>query len=222
MEKSLDSEDLSTYRTGNLDSYKNFKFKLSNIAQKECLKANSFIKFYVTFYKNSSEKYANIQYLDWLIDQVYTLTRDKLSFDKSHIMNLLNVESFNDNSSLISTLKSINSCLNLVTENVDKNKTNINVALLENSKALVLNTDNFIANTIINHYNYVDNSNVLISSNNELNEITAILNLEKSNIEKINKIIFGKSHKIESDIVKFSFKKGNLPCSPFGYAAINL
>ncbi|MFH0702876.1 MAG: hypothetical protein V2B14_04985 [bacterium] len=199
LEVTSDIENLSVHKIANLNNYKSSKFQMTNITQQECLMEDAFIKFSINSNKHSSE----IQYLDYLLEQTEFFTKDKLNFDKKYIIELIKIK--NKSLNLTSTLIN-NQEFEFIERDIDS---------LENYKTI------FQINYMLSCCNSVNNSNFLICANDELNKIISILNMEKSNIDRLNKIIFNKSHKIESEITKLSFRESGLPDSLYGFANVS-
>lgn len=212
----VELENLALYRVGNLSSYKNSKFQITDITQQECLKENTVIRMNIIFNKYVAGKCIDFQYLDYILNQVRILVSDKLSFDKNYISGLLADE---NDLSLINTLNVVNDCIkNIEIEDNDQlNKSGINnITILENSRKGIFKETN-----IVNNYNsIISDANFLICSNSELNRLISILNMEKSNINKFNELLCGKNNKIECDLVKVSLEKGNIPHYPVGFAKV--
>ena len=72
--------------------------------------------------------------------------------------------------------------------------------ILENYKQLMSQT-----NHIIEYYNFINDANLFICSNDKLNKLICTLNLEKYNIDRINSLIFSKKSKLESELVKITY-----------------
>ncbi len=212
----ISKENLALYRVGNLSSYKNSKFQITDITQQECLKENTVIRMNIIFNKYVAGKCIDFQYLDYILNQVRILVNDKLSFDKNYISGLLADE---NDASLINTLNVVNDCIkNIEIEDNDQlNKSGINnITILENSRKGI-----FKETSIVDNYNsIISDANFLICSNSELNRLISILNMEKSNIDKFNELLCGKNNKIECDLVKVSLEKGNIPHYPVGFAKV--
>lgn len=210
---SLDIEDLSVYRVGNLSSYKNLKFQVINIAQQECISENKQIASSIFFNNFESDKYTKIQYLYFLFYLAETFAQDKIHFDKNYITQLI-TESDNDLNTIVALKNLNNYTRNIIEENTSK--TNNNVAVLEDYREILL-----CKNQILNYYNSINDSNILFCKDEYLYKLISILNMEESSLARLNEVIYDKANKVESDIIKVSLEKGNVPYSPIGFAKIN-
>jgi hypothetical protein len=74
---------------------------------------------------------------------------------------------------------------------------------------------------IINYYNSIKDSNILLCSNKELNDLITILNLDESNITRLSELIFSKNIKIISNLISVSLEKDNTPYSVLGFATLD-
>lgn len=216
IETHLNMDDLKLYKICNLDNYKNFKFKISKVSQKECLKEHTIIKLNLLFSRSASSGKNFSEYVDYLFDNIQHITQDKLNFDKQYINQLITNGSTARLTEIVHSIKNINNLSKLFINHKSHTSSDENTSDLIDYKILMLQI-----NHIMSSYDSINNSNFIVYSDDELDRLVCILNTEKQNIEKINSLILDKNEKIESKVVKFSTQNNSLTYLPYGFACVN-
>ena len=199
----LSSHDLFVYKTGSINGYKNFNFKLTKNFHSECLRENSFVKLYATsLYGSNQLKYI----LDELKTYSHIFTNDTVDFGIAHLKKIIGCEvSLSKKESDIIKYK--------------KNESEYsNVALLQKTQTIISETEDHI---ISRHNSLKNYANIYFAPDNEITNLLSVLNMDKENLKRINNLIWEKPGKIETELIKFTFKKGNLPYSAYGFASLN-
>lgn len=202
----LSRHDLFVYKTGSINGYKDFNFKLTKNSHSECLRENTFIKLYAG-YETSS--YGDTQ-LKYLLEELKTyshiFTNDTVDFGVAHLKKIISCEA-----SISKKRPDIAKC--------QKNESEYsNVALLQKTQTIISETEDHI----ISRYNSLKNyTNIYFAPDNEMAALITVLNMDKENLKRMNSLIWEKQNKIETELIKFTFKKGNLPYSAYGFASLN-
>jgi len=208
-ESLLTWHDLFAYKISGLSDYKNGKFNCLETSFRECLRENTFIKI-------------NADCISLTTDERYmkSILKEILFHSKDFAIDSLDFG--------VKQLKKLTKC----TETKRKlqkekkfspyqiNEVNNNIALLKNNIKLTEATEE---EHLIAQYNSLKNyATVYFAPESELTKYIVVLNLFDENLEKLNNLIWGKNYRIESELVKFTFKKSNYPYSAYGYASIEL
>jgi hypothetical protein len=160
----------------------------------ECLKNNTIFKLSIDFNLYSVNTPDKENFTEILLDNMRTLTEAKFSFDVKYVNKLI----------LSDKNYKKHSVLNGIISSKKKSK--------ENQLPALINVN----------FNAIKNSNLLLCTSEKINTIIAVLNMETSNLEKINSLLFDKQNVIESELVKLSFE--NDPISYYtlcGYGKIH-
>jgi len=202
----LSRHDLFVYKTAGINGYKDFNFKLTQNSHSECLRENTFVKLYAS---SEISPYGDNQ-LKYLLEELKMY---------SQIFNSSTVD-FG-----VALLKKLIGC----EDSISKKKSDIikdrknesdysNVALLQKTQTIISETEDHI----ISRYNSLKNyTNIYFAPDNEISALISVLNMDKENLKRINGLIWEKPNKIETELIKFTFKKGNLPYSAYGFASLN-
>ena len=90
--------------------------------------------------------------------------------------------------------------------------------MLQKTQTIISETEDHI----ISRYNSLKNyTNIYFAPANEMAALITVLNMDKENLKRMNSLIWEKQNKIETELIKFTFKKGNLPYSAYGFASLN-
>lgn len=205
-ESLLTWNDLFVFKTASISNYKDFKFNLAESSYTECLRENSFVKIRTSL--NSAYKdEQNIRYLlEEAIINSQVFTNDCFDFGTEQLKKIIGMEeksrSFEGKRKIMQMEKSNSSSATLV----------------QNSRTIIYQTEEHI----VSRYNSLKNyANIYFANESEMTKIVSVLNMDRENLKRLNSIIWGKPGKIETELLKFSFKKGDLPYSSYGYASIN-
>jgi hypothetical protein len=209
-EKLLNWDDLCVYKTCNVNGYNNFKIKLTGISYRECLRKNTFIKLYTSF----GSSYSDESYLRDILEEVRTyshaLTLDRLEFGSDYIKKMIGYEEETKTSNCQKQIETVKSCR--------KETGSSNVVLLQKTQSFVSETESHM----IARYNALKNySNMYLAPADEMTTLISVLNMDKDNLKRMNNLIWDKPGKIETELMKFTFKNGNLPYSSYGFASLN-
>ena len=208
----LNNQDLVVYKTGNITGYNNFNFKLKNISHQECLRENTFVKLYASL----GNRYSDKNDLNFILNELRTyskiFTADTVDFGVEHLKKIISYDEKLISSNCKNKFKNINE-----TEPEDEREPS-RVAVLQKTKSIISETEEHI----ISRYNSLKNhTNIYFAPDHEMIMLNVVLNTDKANLNRINNLIWNKSGKIETELVKFTFKKGKLPYSAYGFAGIN-
>jgi len=202
----LSRHDLFVYKTAGINGYKDFNFKLTQNSHSECLRENTFVKLYAS---SEISPYGDNQ-LKYLLEELkmysQIFTNDTVDFGVALLKKLIGCEDS------ISKKKS-----DIIKDR--KNESDYsNVALLQKTQTIISETEDHI----ISRYNSLKNyTNIYFAPDNEISALISVLNMDKENLKRINGLIWEKPNKIETELIKFTFKKGNLPYSAYGFASLN-
>jgi len=202
----LSPHDLFVYKTANINGYKDFNFKLANISHSECLKENTFIKLYASSVSSGIKE----DRLKYILEEmkIYSqiFSQDTVDFGVSHLQKIIGCE-------VTANKKKFE-----VVKQQKKEIESSNVALLQRTQTIISETEDHI----IARYNSLKNhTNIYFAPDNELKTLLAVLNTDKENLKRINSLLWEKQNKIEDELIKFTFKKGSLPYSAYGFASLN-
>lgn len=202
----LSRHDLFVYKTGSINNYKDFNFKLTNSSHSECLRENTFVKLYA----GSKTSYYDQNYLNYMLEELraysQVFTSDNVDFGVAHLKKIIDCET--------SSCKKKQDNLRYQKKEAESS----NVALLQRTQTIISEAEDHI----ISRYNSLKNyTNIYFAPDNELTKLLAVLNMDKENLKRLNNLIWEKPNKIETELIKFTFKKGNLPYSAYGFASLN-
>jgi len=195
--------DLFVYKTGNINEYKDFNFKLTKTCHTECLRENTFVKLYA----NSGNTYCSDSNLNFILEELKTysqiFTRNVVDFGVEHLKKIINYE---------------NSANKKRAEVVNYKTASSKVELLQRTQTIISETEDHI----ISRYDSLKNhTNIYFAPSDELSRLVASINLNEENLNRLNNLLREKSNTIEAELINFTFKKGNLPYSAYGFACLN-
>lgn len=202
----LSQHDLFVYKTGSINGYKDFNFKLTKNYHSECLRENTFVKLCANSGIGTNGE-AQLKYiLEKLKAYSHIFTNDTVDFGIEHLKRIIGGEAS------LSRKK-----LEVIKDQKNESEYS-NVALLQKTQTIISETEDHI----ISRYNSLKNhTNIYFAPDNELTTLLAVLNMDKGNLKRLNNLIWEKPNKIETELIKFTFKKGNLPYSASGFASLN-
>ncbi len=205
-ENLLTQYDLFVYKIGCISEYKDFNFKLIKKDYSECLRENSFIK--LNAYSNIGH-YQN-DYLKYTMEKLklysQSFTNDTIDFGVEHLKRIIKVE--------VPITKKMPDIIKYSTKEAESS----NVAIIQKTHTFISETEDHI----ISRYNSLKNyTNIYFAPDNEITKFLVILNMNNEKLKRFNELISDKPNKIESELIKFTFKKGNLPYSAYGFACLN-
>lgn len=201
-----DTNNLFVYKTGCIQNYKDFKFKLTKVSYKECLRGNTFVKFNVSM----AARYLNDEYylrslLEELKEYSQIFTCDIIDAGVLHLKRVMGYrESYGARK------------MNDIAEYFGAEASSSNAALLQKTRTIVSEAENHI----ISQYESIkDKANMYFVSESDMTKLPVVLNLNKENLKRINNLIGESPYEIETSIIKFTFNKGKLPYSAYGFAS---
>ena len=125
-------------------------------------KKNIIIKFNISLNKQFSQ-IANLEdYFKSIINNVYLLLQAKLNFDKNYTSQLFNQDRNVRHINIINALENVNDLTTLTENGSGINVISKKHMILENYKQLMSQT-----NHIIEYYNFINDANLFICSNDE-------------------------------------------------------
>lgn len=199
----LSQNDLIIYKTCNINEYRDFNFKLTNISHAECLRTNTFIRLRAGLTGNCNDD----DYIEYVLEKMkhYSgiFTRDTVELGVTRLKNIME----NENEKY-------------------RKKPDYNIRLTGNSNILLMQkTQTLISETedhLIHRYNSLKkHSNIYFAAPSEITALISILNMDSENLKSLNRIIWEKDNKIETELIKLTFNQGNLPYSAYGFASLN-
>lgn len=199
----LSQNDLIIYKTCNVNEYRDFNFKLINISPTECLRTNTFIRLRVGLTSN----YNDDEYIEYVLEKLKNysgmFTRDTVELGISHLKKIIGNE---------------NEKYRKKPEYHIRLTGNSNVAQMQKTQTLISEAEDHL----IHRYNSLKkHSNIYFAAPYEITSLVSILNMDKENLKRLNTIIWEKDNKIETELIKLTFKHGNLPYSAYGFASLN-
>lgn len=242
IESNISPADLTVYGVSGISGIKKSRIKLSNFTHNECLKENTLFKLIISsgnLYRNS---FSSISSLKFILERVQEFVLDKISFDKSFLTSLLGDKNC-ETQDKMGTIKDLHFNLLNYLKSTDAHISKYlmkseesNIALAQKCVSRCLNlvekvqsqsldyedNNQVQIHSLINQYSYLGSSNLLMASNDEINKLISILNMDKFNLERLNKILFDGDNALEQRVIKFTFKDKNIPVSPLGFGRLNI
>jgi len=208
----LNNQDLAVYKTGNIKSYNNFNFRLTNISHHECLRENTFVKLYASL----GNRYFDKNELKFILNEVMNFskifTSDIVDFGVEHLNKIIGEEH------KFAHTENKNKFKNNDESETEAESGSPRVAVLQRTQSIISQTEEHI----ISRYNSLKkHTNIYFAPDKEMTALITVLNTDKANLNRINNLIWNKPGKIETELVKFAFKKGNLPYSAYGFVGLN-
>ena len=202
----LSSDDLFIYKTASINCYKDFNFKLSKTSHTECLRENTFVKLYA----GSTTSCVKEDQIKYILEQLKTysqlFTLDTIDFGVAHLQKIICCED--------SVTKKKAEPLKYQNKEIETSS----VAMLQRTQTIISEAEEHI----ISRYNSLkSHTNIYFAPEKEIITLINVLNMDKENLKRLNSLIREKSNKVETELIKFTFKKGNLPYSAYGFASLN-
>jgi len=197
----LTQNDLSIYRVGNIEGFSNFSFKISNTSHIECLRENTFVKLCASCcYDHSHSRYL----MEGFKSASQIFTSNFVNFGIEMLENNLSMKEFS-NANKQNFLKT------------NRKFDSGNTMLLEKSRTIISETEDHIIARLSSLKN---NAGLYFATCEELLKLVTVLNLDKHLLKRLNMFLWKKPDILENQLIKFAFKKGDLPYSTYGFASL--